>query len=742
MVSTQFASFPQQLSNTEFSAIARTGGSTTKLGSINLHLSLLNRMGLNLLSNLIAVSWLAGEEVAVTIPANLIVAGEDVHRFILSGQKSGDETDAVQLADLLYKTEQNNGTVLTPQLPHEIILSTDDALETNNLYINDLTALPVNAIAGMIRYVDNLAGAAYRFDGADWVEHYYPDALTYIPNTKADRGCDRVLGNEVIVKPPRKTGDNDSVRVRYWLLNGDTEGGASLSAGYPLNLIVAVNDNYFRPQDNSFYGTIFNQLIKYQLVGYYRLINRSLNTGVIGAGLDVPWNFGNPLKLDTPLPAGYAAVIDVWLSYSLLDLQGTGVEAADRIAIAFEKGGELAGRLSPLSSAFGNNRIFGESDRAVVVPNQILSGSGIINGFEFNLPEAIALDSAVADTPNQSIYLDGSRGIGTARVTVRPSPSEVLRATVSTEAGFGQSSEASKAITLSVGQNLEITLRHPVVGNFATVRADYPDSLVAGNPKAKIQTSQNMLFLAVNGVLYQKDDLIPVNAQATQSVTVTSLAGWSQVNLVPDSSSIFGADFGLFRPSKPTIKGNGSNSALAAGQYQLWVLYQWVAPNTTYTRIEHQPSLSTFRTNFDKLNRLSKVYGETLTIEDARAINYQELESDRLYVIKLGGKRYIWYWNPTSSLVDNGETVLAVSTVQTGRLIRFAPQKQSFKKGSIAYAQPTLILGDGLSIDEDVTARTLTLTLDPNARINPDFVTSDQGDILVSDQGNILLSVF
>lgn len=743
----QVGSFLQQVPNSSWAVTNEAGGNLTTAGTINLYVQLLNRLGLNLLSISVVATYSAGDRLAITFNSNIVREGEDVHRIIVSGENTGNNTDTVQLAEFIYKQEQIDGTVVVESLPATIYLSEDDHLETAVLNVATITALPSSPVGGMLRYVDDEAGKLYRYNNltASWVEHYFNTAATFLSATTDLNGADQGLSATAILPPPIKSGDNDSAKIRFWLVNDEPEnGGVVVTAGTNVNLKVSVNGATGRARDGASFNSLFAGLIKFELIGYYRLLNGAFDNSPDGVGIENIWYPPNSLlEIATELPGGYVAVFDLWLSYPEAEIANKGISATDCIGIEFTTLANL-GTASPLAIAFGNERVFGEGDRALIVPKRVLSGQGIAQGFDFEIKDFLPLVGLQASTSNQQVLIDGSTG-GTVRISNTLIASESIRGIVSTEGGFGQLSPFSNEITAAAGEGLEITFSHPVSGSKATIRGDYTDPLIAGNPNADWNNPDIRLLIRKGLQWYQKDDLLASDTANTQTLNINDLTGFTELTSgIPDYLNLFGSSFGLFAPGTPTVSSTiGGN--LDADSYTVAFWYEYPNPNAKITRISHDTALGampTLKQSFDELNNLSRVYPEKLTVVQARLLEYSQLEDKRIFPITINGSLVDYYWDATSLLTDDGKTAIAVSGVMNGRL---RPQNTlgiTFQNGSTIFNPYSKItIGSGILVEEDAVGNAVSLRIDESLLSPVESVpslVSDTGNLLLSDTGNIL----
>ena len=583
----QLASFTQQLSNTDWIVTVSTGGNLTG-GTIYLYIQLLNRVGRNLLSQSKVIVYETGDRITVTINESVVVNGEDLWAIVISGERTGNIEDAVQLAIIDYRLADGFSTIA---LPTSIDLTEDAHLETENLVVAAANDLPSgnDLINGQVREVSE-EEKIYRYDETidSWMNHYFDSYYSYIPNTKDEGGADQELGADLIFSPQSISGDSSPITttpIRYWLIgNEDEADGQTINGSF--NLRIAVNGATVS-ETGTIWGNVFASLFKFQLVGYYRLLNRAIDTGMDEVGVTQTWHpTYNLLKLPLNLPAGYAAVFDLWLEADLQDLSSAGFEDGDVLTIGFDRLGKV-GIPSDISALTGDV-VFGEGEKLLVLPNKILSGKAIAGGFFFDSPNTQngIFNSIAANTPNQVVIINGATG-GTVRTSVAPAnllSSEVVRCTFSTEPGFTNPSEFSEIFILSSTGGLTVTINHPVGGNLkAFIRGDYSDKAIAGNNQADWDNPNLRLYLVQGSTLFEKNTLITSSASATQTEEILNLDDFTRVDFISNARAIFGDDFSLFAPQQPSVS-ELAGGVLQPNTYQVAVRYEYPAPNNLITR--------------------------------------------------------------------------------------------------------------------------------------------------------------
>ena len=743
----QLASFTPQLTNFDWGASIETGTGNLTAGTKTYHIQLLNRVGLNLLSPGKALTTETGDRIIITIPTEVIKEGEDIWGFVISASSTGNIEDAVQIAVIDYRLSDQVSTI---ELPVEIAFSEPAHIETDNLSVANAASLPSGSdlINGQLRYLED-ATTWYRYDEEidTWVEHYFDNPNTFIGNTKEEKGADQELGANLII-PPLPVDDNANPvttnPIRYWLIGAELEDeGITLSGSF--NLRIAINGSTVS-DTGQVWGNVFAGLFKFQLVGYYRLLTRAIDTGMEGVGVTQTWHPQyNLLSLPLNLPAGFAAVFDVWLEADLASLAGAGFEAGDTLSIGFDRLGRI-GIPSDIAQLTGDV-ILGSGNQLLVLPNKILDGKAIAGGFYFDSPTTSGIfNTAPANTPNQVVIINGATG-GTVRTSIAPAnvlSSEVIRCTFSTEAGYTDPTEFSDPFTLSVTGGLTVTVQHPVnPNNRATVRANYPDGAIASSVLADWDNPQFRLYLLQGSTLYEKQSLIVSDSATTQTVQIQDLEDFRQVEFIPSGTAVLGADFGLFAPGKPSLA-QLTGGVLQPNTYQTAIRYEYPAPNSLITRINHavEGTIKVFPQTFEDLLTTFQRWSNTIiSVAQARELDTKLRTPLSVWLMSdLGYAPYLLRFDITSP--DDGRNVIRFNQGTGGFIplktlgLRFATNTQLFD------AYSTIRIGSGLIAEEDIAGRAISVRLDENAIVPIETrsnLIDEQGNILVDEFGNLVV---
>ena len=745
----QLGSFIRQLTNFDWDVRVETGGNLPA-GTKSFEAQLVNRVGRNLLSPTKTVTYENGNKIIVVIPASIILPGEDVWKILISGHDTDNNQDAVQLVEIDYRGA--DGIPITT-LPIEIELTESAHIETVNLTVPTAASLPSGSdlINGQVRTVEDEGDKLYRYQELTdtWVEHYFDSPYTYIGNTKDTGGSDQELGADLIISPLPIEGDSEPITttpIRYWLVNGEDETeGTTLNGSF--NLRVSVNGATVS-DTGKVWGNVFAGLFKFQLIGYYRLLTRAIDTGMETVGVTQSWHpTYNLLSLPINLPAGYAAVYDLWLEADLPALSSAGFNDGDTLSISFDPLGRV-GIPSDLAALTGDV-IFGEGNRLKVLPNKILAGKGIAGGFFFDIPssEAGIFNSVPPNTPNQVVIINGATG-GTVRTAAAPAAllsSEVIRCTFSTEAGFTNPSEFSDILTLTNASGLSVTINHPVGTSLkATIRADYLDPTIAGNSEADWDNPSFRQYVLKGSTLYEKNTLETSNGSSSQTLEIFNLDDFTQVDFIADGGLILGADFGLFKPGKPALA-ELPGGTLEPNNYQVAVRYEYPAPNYKITRLRHDVEgvIKELPQTFSDLLSTYKRWSDTiLTLAEARSLDNSKRTPLSIWLIAdLGYAPYILRLDINGS--DDGRNIIKFNS-GVGGFIPLKTLGMRFATNTALLDTYSLVrISTGLIATEDIAGRAINIRLDEGA-IAPVEVRSnlidEQGNILLADNTNLLVA--
>lgn len=558
------------------------------LASRNFYISFQNRAGRSLLSNAKSIT---STGVRVTLEADLILETEEVFWVVISAETTGDPQDARILA--MWQA-RNDDQMARRSLPVNINFTQEEHFRFGRV-ATDLSFLPQSGILEGAIALDASTGIYYRYDpdaftdnkgrlygyGAitrglgNWVEHN-GTFNAYLASTNDVDGSDRKLFSVAnALKIPPKIGAATSQQQRYWLNNGlAADGGSPIIAG-KFTLDIAVDDV-------PGYEGLFADKIRYYLRGYINRETLALNTAIATVGEPKLWNPTDALiVLPEELPRNHAAVYDLELVFDNDELIGLVPQNAS-VQLNIVEVQNIRGKVSELAKIIGN-LIFSDLDKLAIVPGlKRLSGiASIGEGFLIEDKNEQLITGLVADTPEQRVTLTGSLNGLAAVKTGALGYSEVLRALVSTQAGISELTPSSQ-INLS-NNAISVTIAHPITASGAgIIRANYPDSLIAGNQKARFTPIECYVFLQVGNNFYQSN-IIQVTAIATQTINL-DLSDFTSIPSLPSQAD---PSFGLFAPTSFTLASRGAGGV--TGNTRAYFAYAYTSPNQIETKISNQP---------------------------------------------------------------------------------------------------------------------------------------------------------
>ena len=725
---TQLGAFTERVSNDAWSVrVEENSGSLTSSGTINLTIQLVNRIGFNYTAVPISVNYSANAKIVVEF-GDLSGLGEDLFAIAIGGQITGVVSDTVMLALYQYKTESSSEASYAP-LPSSVELSTDAAIVTDiaAMTVADISSLPSNPINGMLRSHN---GIWYRYDeaaiegtyssgaGGYWIPHFFQTPFVHLDSLTSDRGCNQTTGAAAIFPPPKKAANSDSAKVRYWLSN---DGSTVLSSGTQIETQISVN-NRVRTFDGLDYSAAFSEMsaIGYELVGYYRTLTNTLDTTIAEVGVAKIWKISEPIILPASLDPDYVAVYDFWLSYDQSAIALYGIKDNDLIGLNFSVVGHIPVK-SNLAAVYGQNIVLDVGNNLLVTPNRVNSGYGIVSGLDFKVENFLPITGIVPDLANQYILLNGSTFV--ARASDSINEGEAVRAVVSTEGGLAPLTPVTGGFDVVAGQEIEVTISHPVYQGKAKIREDYPDKAIAGKILAEWHNPQFRVYLQYNEQWYEKENLYVSTSFDVQKITISDLTDFTEVEGgIPDTASNFGADFGLFQAEAPIIDLITSNGILPAGRYDIVLRYVYPLPNNLITKISHNspPAIEAF----SEAEQTNKVYGETLSVDRLNEISPTELIDQQIYLIDRAGKLYLYYWD-AQSVESEYELEIVKSSPAVGRFKLIWDKRPYYSSEGDAnkFTAETLQFGSGLQTQYDLSSSTFSVSTieNPNLELMQDL---------------------
>lgn len=582
MAIAQYGSLRQQLPALQ---VATTTGNLTGSGTLYFSLQGRNRAGHNLPSAVVSATYSAGGAIALTIPATARAAGEDIFRFVISAGASNDVSTHQQLC--IYEGYETDQETLNP-LPVTITLSEDAHLIRGGI-VADLANLPSgdNLLNGMLREVtaeskilryeedstatvDNSTVYPASPDPGRWT--VYGAFSTYQESTTDPGGCDRPASSvplAALITPPTHPGDGSTgTFVNLWLISDRTEGVGVVNQGKRIGFNVYVGDV------NK--SALFDAQLKLSLNGFVRLSDGTLDTTGLTLGeRDYRYGKAGAQLLEKDLPSGYAMSWGVAIALDQDEFQEPlSPDTPIRVEPFFYP---QSGTPSGLANFLGN-AIYAQGDRRRIVPDlgltvKALSGAGIISGVDFPLEGERVIAGLAANTADQIAAINGDGAVTIEGSTGDLRSTQAIRAYLGTEAGQSEAGAWSAYTAVTVGQALTITLSHPTDGTNGTIRANYPDTKIAGNALGAFNPPLCKIYLQrqSDGEIREFAGLAVVDA-ATQDITISNWSNGVVVASVPTAPS---TAFSLFAPGASSLAGSGNGTDFTAGDYRACFAYQY-----------------------------------------------------------------------------------------------------------------------------------------------------------------------
>lgn len=657
----QFLSIRESYSNSDFTIVADSGGSTTTATNLNLYILGKNRAGFNRVSGVTSLTVNPGQKLVVIFNSSIRESGEDLHQLIVAAENTGNPIDAVVLA--AYNTK-NADQITDRALPATLELTTDEHLAINAT-VSDLNSFPTSPLNGNIREVTSEA-AFYQYNGEllQWEQILTNSA--YVTTTLDLGGADRPLSLvENPLVPPDTNANTFSTPIKIAFFNGlEEDGGASLQAGNQFNLLLSVNGQ--ETINGIGYNNLFGGFVRITFLGYVRRLTGALNVGLDTVGTPLVW-FPNKgiISLPADLPRGYGAAWEISIN---VDSDRAGGLVPNNSIVTFNLYDQgLIGIPSDIGRVTGDV-IFNEGDRARIVPNKRLGGVAVIGGSAqvYYLTPTLAesnLFGILSDAADQQIAISALLG---GRVFVRASgatlqPSEALRAIVSTETGIYTASSYSNTVTLTANQSVRVTVTLPVDGQLeGTIRSNYPD-VIAGTSNVIFNPPALIPYLETNGTIYEFPPVTVVPA-ATIDFSLDSLANGTIVTSLPTSPS---PDFGLFDYGSLTAVADPSGS-LAAGDYRVSIAWSYSSPNFAITKISHSTALGCIPEFSQTLSELLAQASRSFTtdansIADIQNIPASTLATNPVVILNVGetDKRLYGYFQNFAGTIDEDVAITA-----------------------------------------------------------------------------------
>lgn len=595
----QFASAHPQPAPT---VAASSGGSLSGSGSLYFALVARNREGYTLTSTPTSqVSWVAGNQIGVTIPSSARADGDDIRRWVLVAGTTNAVANMKVLAEFRgYESDEVTATTLPG-----VIALTQNAHVTLPGSVANPAALPssTSLIRGMRRYVTSLA-KWFRYDPDSTATENSGTIATVLNASPAGRWLYTAEGDNVYIAsqtdPNQKGCDRDirdvdqgdvefpqysvnattSIPVRLMWVNSEVN-PIPLPRGTRINIAVYVNG------ENK--SKLFDGKLKLYFYGYAKLSDGTLDTsGMTGIGDEIDYKAGaSNLILQKDLPDGYGYLIGIACNFSVWQLGGN-IGINDVMSIYVTPWAQ-SGVFSEASYVLGEDIVYNVSDRLFLVPAdfgvKMLAGGALVDGFGFlDNPETV-LTGLTADTAGQQISINGNGAMFLRSGSIPTT--EALRGIISTEPGVSPRCAWSSTVNLTSGGGIQVTVNYPSNGTTATIRGDYPDTKIAGLAgKAKLNAPQVRIWVenSTTGEVKYFDGFVVVDG-TSQTFSITS---WSAgtAGTYPNNPSPTASDFGLFTPSSASLTASGVGT-IPAGNTRVTVQFLYPSGNTKPTRITH-----------------------------------------------------------------------------------------------------------------------------------------------------------
>lgn len=583
-----FGSLREQYSVSNINVTTPASGGTIPIGESGfIYVSGRNRSGQNLNTSAIAFSTTSNtSRINIELLATLRASGEDLFEAVISYYPSNSPTLAKQIAK--WKAKDSDQVTLR-SLPANVTVTELAQLDTSA--VADGASLPTNPLNGMNVFV-NSDGKYYEYDdeatsgtypsGAGfWLETNF-DGLTY-RNSTTNGGSDSTVPSGLpadFLRAPAKVGDNPSIPVQYWLLNGFTEGaGEILTTDTAVTLKVEVA-GVDKTQSMGGY-------VKIKFLGYVQRSTGELDTGIPTSGTTYTWYPTLPLTLPANLNRGFASAYEVFLDYKLSEVNNIindGDEVFPYLTLASSTG------VPSDSTEFTGDAVWNVTDRLRIYPGR--RGGGQMSAKTYRTRGVVpsqAYSGLLADTPEQIAAISAAAN---GQIAIRQGESsllgtEVIRAFVGTAAGVGQLSNESNTVAITAGETLQVTVTHPVNNALWAIRSNYPDRIAGDADIATLGPPEMRVFVDFDGTIHKMDNLqFLVGGSTTQIINISDLTGSTIIGSLPTIP----ADFDVYRQETAPVVSATGGGALLAGNYKVYVAYYYPSPNLVPTKIDHEES--------------------------------------------------------------------------------------------------------------------------------------------------------
>lgn len=553
-----------------------SGGTTTaaSAGNWKFYLQFRNRAGYSLLSDPVGFTLLAGQKVAVTIPADARRDGEHIEEWIIAGTNlSGFNVDARVLAAIPAFNAQGYPV----SLPLTVTFSTDEHFKLEASVVAE-SNLPTNRLPGMRRGVSSTGKiVSWNSLSNTWSDVVPPKFTSYVPSSEGLGGANIDIGKlpsnyEGVIYPDYDSGESLPVRgksIGYWLCN-DTD--FDIPMGTPVEFTFRAGKY-----------TDFSNKILITPKGYADVLTGELDiTGEGDSGFYEGLNqdfeyqkFTNEIILEKPLPPERAYYFEVTPQFTDAML-GNLVLQGETLTV-YARFGEERSSYAPGTYGIGDYLYPEPTSRKRIYPTlgvlmaEASPGAGLVKQREFRKSGSELILGFDANTPNQQLVISGD---GNCFLADTVPPYAARRAFVGTVNGVGKPTAFQYSLAVNSGKVVRLQITHPT-----KIRDNYPD-VVAGSELGDFNADKVYVYLkntTTGAILQYVEDIVP--GAATSSIAVGGLAGTSIASLPsPDS------DFGLYEPQSFTASTESVSSSLPTATVQVAIAYYF---ENTVTSLNH-----------------------------------------------------------------------------------------------------------------------------------------------------------
>ena len=668
----QYASGRQQLPFTTADIVVNSGGALAANYSLYFAIQGENVAGLNLLSPVVGPITAGPEQqIEITLSPAVHQEGEYWRNYVISASTTGAATDFVQLAKVPADR---------PSLPLTVTLSEDEHLQLSQIVAAE-TELPTgaNLLNGMLR---GLGLFVYEYDDAATLPLVSGEILiasptgrwvrksatftTDIEDTTDVGGCDISLQslNPELVYTPRYTASGGNSEAQFFWLRPSV--GGELAAGDRVGLTVYLQ--------NTPRSALFEGHLRLTFRGYADTVTGQLRTadasGTPFFGVNIEQLYENErqdLFLPDVVGADEAYVLGVsanfrpeYFNFPIANYSILSVEpflynqAGARVELGWALGDwiyPVAGECGRLCFPWENNGLIAEKGSGLVARRSFLGvGPTLVNGLPDN-----SSDVEIRLNGDGAVYAGSGALLST----------EVLRCTVNLEAGLSQPSTWSDSISVSGSEGLEITCTYPSDGDRATIRADYPDTAIAGKHKGKLNPPMVTLFVEISGEIRQFSGFALVDGPS-QSFSLTDWTIGAVIGAIPTPSSAY---FGPYAAVAASVVATGTGN-FPAGAVRVAFAYEY--DGSVVSSLNHSSPPAIFMAAMT-LAQMQQAIGQWSWGGFSAAALAAVLEDEiSPYQSRRLDTGRIYYWDPLSSATPDGEYVILPdwsTTAQPGRWI-------------------------------------------------------------------------